>query len=88
MKSYREKEISYDIYSMWNLKRNDINELLKMYLFLVALGLCCCSRAFLVVVRRGYSLVVVHGFLFEVVSLVAEHRLWSAWASVFAPPRL
>ena len=72
---------------MWNLKRNDINELLKMYLFLVALGLCCCSRAFSSV-RRGYSPVVVHGFLFEVVFLVAEHRLWSAWASVFAPPGL
>ena len=27
MKSDREREISYDIPDMWNLKRNDINEL-------------------------------------------------------------
>ena len=29
----------------------------------------------LVSVSGGYSLVVVHGFLIEVASLVAEHRL-------------
>ena len=27
-KSYREREISHDIPYMWNLKRNDINELI------------------------------------------------------------
>ena len=29
VKSDREGELSYDIYYMWNLKRNDTNELIK-----------------------------------------------------------
>ena len=36
----------------------------------------------LVVVSGGYSLVVLHGLLIAVASLVAEHRLQGAWASV------
>ena len=38
----------------------------------------------LVVASRGYSLVVAHRLLIAVASRVAEHRLWSMWASVVA----
>ena len=37
-----------------------------IYLFLAALGLCCCTRV---------SLVVARGLLIPVASLVVEHRL-------------
>ena len=30
----------------------------------------------------GLYVVVLHGFLIAVASLVAEHRLWGTWASV------
>ena len=45
------------------------------YLFLAALGLCCCMRAFSSCGERGLLFVVVRGFLTEVASLVAEHGL-------------
>ena len=50
-----------------------------IYLFLPVLFLCCCA---------GFSLVVVvmHGLLIAVASLVAEHGLWGTWASVVAAP--
>ena len=50
--------------------------ILFVYVFLVfaVLGLCCCTRLFLVAMRGGSSLVVVHGLLIAVPSLVAEHR--------------
>ena len=44
-------------------------------LFVAVLGLCCCTDFSQVVVSRNYSLVAVHGFLIEVVSLISEHRL-------------
>ena len=40
------------------------------------LGLCCCTGFSLVVVSRGYSVVVVLRFLIAVTSLVTEHGLW------------
>ena len=47
--------------------------------FFLSLWLCwvfiAACRLSLVVVSRGYSLVVVHGFLIVVASPVAEHRL-------------
>ena len=46
-----------------------------IYLFLAVLGLRCCSRAFSSCRERGLLLVVVHGLLIAVASLVAEHRL-------------
>ena len=46
-----------------------------MYLFLVVLGLHCCSDFSLVVTRGGYSVVVVCGLLIPMVSLAAEHGL-------------
>ena len=43
-----------------------------LWLFWVFVAVCGLS---LVAVSGGYSLVVVHGFLIEAASLVAEHRL-------------
>ena len=45
------------------------------YLFLVALGLCCCVRFSLVMETGGYSPLVGHRLLIVVASLVVEHRL-------------
>ena len=36
---------------------------------------------------RGLSLVVVHGLLIGVASLVADHGLWGMWVSVVAACR-
>ena len=44
------------------------------FLFLVALGLCCCMRAFFSCGEQGLLFVVVRGLLIAV-SVVAEHRL-------------
>ena len=46
------------------------------------LGLRCLSGFSLVVASRGYSVVAVLGLLAPEASLVAEHGLWAAWASV------
>ena len=46
-----------------------------IYLFLAALGLCCCVRAFSSCGKQGLLFVVVRGLLIAVASLVAEHRL-------------
>ena len=45
------------------------------YLFLAALGLCCCVRAFSSCGERGLLFVVVRGLLIAVASFVAEHGL-------------
>ena len=42
----------------------------------------------LVAESRDYFLVVVHGLLVGVASLVAEHGLWGMWASVAGAFRL
>ena len=47
------------------------------YLFLAALGLRCCARAFSSCGEWGPLFIVVHGLLIVVASLVAEHRLQS-----------
>ena len=44
-------------------------------LFLAALGLPCCARAFSSCGERGYSFVAVCGLLIAVASLVVEHGL-------------
>ena len=44
-------------------------------LFLAALGLCCCMRAFSSCGERGLLFVVVCGLLIAVASLAAEHGL-------------
>ena len=46
-----------------------------MYLFLAVLGLHCCVRAFSSCGKWGLPLVVVHGLLIAVASLVVEHGL-------------
>ena len=56
----------------------------KNYLFMTVLGLHCCTGFPWVVVSGGHSLVVVHGLIIVVASLVAEQRLSSMWASVVA----
>ena len=58
----------------------------SFYLFLAALGLCCCVGFSLVVVSRGYSIVVVRQLLILVASLVVEQGLKGARASVVASP--
>ena len=45
------------------------------YLFLAALGLCCCAWAFSSCGERGLLFVAVHRLLIAVASLVAEHGL-------------
>ena len=44
------------------------------FLFLTVLDVCCCEGFTLVAVSRGYSLVVVLGFLVVAATLV-HHRL-------------
>ena len=46
-----------------------------VYLFLAALGLRCCARAFCSCGKRGLLFVPVRGLLIVVASLVAEHGL-------------
>ena len=46
-----------------------------IYLFLAALGLCCCVWAFSSCRERDLLFVVVRGLLITVASLVAEHGL-------------
>ena len=46
-----------------------------IYLFLAALGLCCCTQSFSSFGKRGLLFVVVHRLLIVVSSLVAEHGL-------------
>ena len=46
-----------------------------MYLFMAALGLHCCARAFSSFSELGLLFIAVHGLLIAVASLVAEHGL-------------
>ena len=50
---------------------------LFIYLFLAALGLHCCARAFSSCSEWGLLFTAVRGLLIAVASLVAEHRLSS-----------
>ena len=53
-----------------------------LYVFMAALGLHCCSRAFSSCGERGLLFVAVCRLLLAVASLVTEHWLLGAWASV------
>ena len=48
-----------------------------LFIFWLCWGVSCCVRRV-----GGHSLVVVRGLLIAVASLVAEHELWGAQASV------
>ena len=61
----------YLFFKIWNF----INLFVFIYLFLAALGLCCCARAFSSCGEQGLLFVVVLGLLIGVASLVAEHGL-------------
>ena len=50
-----------------------------IYLFLAALGLCCCMWAFSSCGEWELVFVAVHGLLILVASLVAEHGLEVQW---------
>ena len=51
------------------------NLFIFIYLFLAALGLCCCMRAFSSCGEWGLLFIAVDGLLVAVASLVAEHGL-------------
>ena len=53
-------------------------------LFLAALGLRCCARAFSSCGEQRLHFVAVHGLLIAVASLVGEHGLQSAGSVVVA----
>ena len=46
-----------------------------IYLFLAALGLCCCMWAFSSCGEQGLLFIAVRGLLIVVASLAAEHGL-------------
>ena len=46
-----------------------------LFIFLAALGLCCCVRAFSGCGEQGLLFVALCGLLIAVASLVAEHGL-------------
>ena len=48
---------------------------LFIYLFLAALGLCCCVQAFSSCGEQGLLFIAVRGLLIAVASHVAEHWL-------------
>ena len=48
---------------------------LRLYLYLAVLGLRCYMEFSVVVASEGYSIVVVHGLLIAMASLVAQHVL-------------
>ena len=51
------------------------NKIYFIFLFLAALGLRCCTRAFSTCSEQGLLFVAMHGLLIVVASLVAEHSL-------------
>ena len=59
-----------------------------IYLFLAVLGLAHSAGFSLVEASRGYSRVSACRLLIVVASLVAEHGLWGAQASIAAAPGL
>ena len=50
-------------------------EIVYLYLFLVALGLCCCAQVFSNCGKQGLPFVAVLRLLIAVASLVEEYRL-------------
>ena len=48
---------------------------INLFIYLAALGLRCCTRAFSSCGERGLLFVTVHGLLIAVASPVVEHGL-------------
>ena len=66
----------YRYIQMWRRKVLEVYLFIYLiYLFLAALGLCCCVWAFSSCGERGLLFVVVCGLLIAVSSLVEEHGL-------------
>ena len=66
----------YRYIQMWRRKVLEVYLFIYLiYLFLAALGLCCCVWAFSSCGERGLFFVVVCGLLIAVASLVEEHGL-------------
>ena len=63
-------------------KRHVFKFIYLFYLFLAALGLRCCARAFSSCGEQELLFVAVHGLLIAVASLVAEHGLLGTQVSV------
>ena len=62
--------------------------IISIYLFLAALGLCCCTGFSLAVLSKGGSPAVGSGFLTAVASLAVERRRQGAQASAVTAPGL
>ena len=63
-------------YTRIQMPKNFLLLFLKfIYLFIAALGLCCCTWAFSSCGEQGLLFVAVRGLLIVVASLVAEHGL-------------
>ena len=52
-----------------------LKKYLFIYLFMAALGLRCCARAFSSCGEQGQLFIAVHGLLIAVASLLVEHGL-------------
>ena len=61
--------------SLLNCNLLDIFFFSLIYLFMAALGLHCCARAFSSCGKRGLLFAAMHRLLIAVASLVAEHGL-------------
>ena len=46
-----------------------------IYLFIAALGLCCCTQAFSSCGKQGLLFIALHRLLIEVAFLIVEHGL-------------
>ena len=63
-------------YTRIQMPKNFLLLFLKfIYIFIAALGLCCCTWAFSSCGEQGLLFVAVRGLLIVVASLVAEHGL-------------
>ena len=67
------KYVQFIVYQLYFNKAVFKIYLYFIYLFLPALGLRCCARAFPSCGERGLLFIVVCGLLLAVASLIAEH---------------
>ena len=68
LKNIEQSSLCYTVGPCW------LSIYLSIYLFLAALGLCCCMWAFSSCSEQGLLFVVVHWLLLAVASLVSEYR--------------